>query len=81
MLPAVSTFCTFLAEQRRAERQAAAKALGRGDDIRLDAVVHVAVQLAAAAVADLHLVADEKQIVLLGGELCRALDILLRPAA
>ena len=64
-------------QQRRAERQAARKALGRGDDVRRDAVVHVAVELAAAAVADLHLVADE-QDVLLGGELGRALDKFLR---
>ena len=67
----------LLAEQRRAQRQAAAEALGRGDDVRRDAVVHVAVELAAAAVADLHLVADEQQ-VLLGGELGSTFDKFLR---
>ena len=66
----------LFAQQRRAERQAARKALGRGDDIGLHAVVHIAVQLSAAAIADLHLVADEKQIILFA-QLRRALDIRL----
>ena len=39
--------------------------------------MHVAVELAAAAVADLHLVADEQQ-VLLGGELGSTFDKFLR---
>ena len=63
-------------QQRRAERQAAGKALGRGNDIRLDAIVHVSVQLSAAAIADLYFIADEKQIIFLA-QLCRALDIRL----
>ena len=66
----------LFAQQRRAERQAARKALGRGDDIGLHAVVHIAVQLSAAAIADLHLVADEKQIILFA-QFRRALDIRL----
>ena len=67
----------LLAEQRCAQRQPAAEALGRRDDVGLDAVVHIAVELAGAAVAGLHLVADE-QDVLRGGELRRTLDEFLR---
>ena len=67
----------LLAEQRCAQRQPAAEPLGRGDDVGLDAVVHITVELAGAAVAGLHLVADE-QDVLRGGELRRTLDEFLR---
>ena len=62
----------FLAQNHRTQRQAAADALGGGDNIRRDAVMHVGVQLAGSAVARLHLVYHEEDI-LFAGDLCRGL--------
>ena len=55
----------LLAQERGAQRETGAEPLGRGDHVGLDAEVHIAVEHAAAAVADLHLVAHEQNIPLL----------------
>ena len=53
-------------QQGRAEGQAAGKALGGGDDIRLDAVMHVGIQLARAPVAGLDLIHDKDDVFFQG---------------
>ena len=55
----------FLAGADGADRHAAAEGLRHGDDIRLDAVVHEAHDLARAAPARLHLVDEEEHAVLI----------------
>ena len=54
----------LLPQQAGADGQAAAQALGRGHNIRLDIEIHVAVELAGAAVADLHLIHHKGDILL-----------------
>ena len=46
----------FSAHYAGADGQAAAQALGRGKEIRRNAVVHIAIKLSGAAVAGLHFV-------------------------
>ena len=53
----------LFAQERRADGQSAAQTLGRGDDVRFEAVDHVGVELAAAAVASLHLVDAEEHVL------------------
>ena len=57
----VEDVCHTLAEHGHAEGQTAADALCRGDDVGLQTVVHIAVEAAAAAVAELDLVCHEQQ--------------------
>ncbi len=49
--------------RQRADRQAAAEALGQGDDVGLDAVGLVGEPVAGAADAGLHLVEDQQRAV------------------
>jgi len=51
------------AEQGGAQRQAAAEAPGRRHNVGLDAGRHVGIELAGAAVAALHLVRDEQNVL------------------
>ena len=55
----------LLPQQTGADGQTAAQALGRGHDVRLDIEIHVAVELAGAAVSDLHLVHHKGDILLM----------------
>ena len=45
-----------------ADRQPAAKPFGSGENIRLNAVIHIPVKHTASAVSDLHFIADQKDI-------------------
>ena len=56
----------LFAQQARADGQAAAQALGRGHNVGRDAELLIGVQRAGAAVAGLHLVDDEQDVVLCG---------------
>ena len=62
--PKVEPCVPALAEHGHAEGQTAADALCRGDDVGLQTVVHIAVEAAAAAVAELDLVCHEQQVML-----------------
>ena len=50
--------------QHGADGETAAQALGAGEDVRGDAIVHIGEQLAAAAHAALHLVEHQQRVVL-----------------
>ena len=53
----------LLPDKGRSQRKAACQSLGGADHIRLNAVMHITVQLSAAAVADLHLIRHEQDIL------------------
>ena len=55
-----------IGEHRRRKGQAAADGLGRRDDIGMNAVIHVGVQRTCTAVAGLHFVDDDQNILFMG---------------
>ena len=61
-----------LGREHRADRKAAAEALGRGQDVRRDAQPHVGVKLSGAAHAGLHFVVDQQRVVLVAQLACGA---------
>ena len=62
--------------EHHADGETAAQALGVGQDVRRDAIVHVGEQLAGTAQAGLHLVEDQQRAVLIA-QLARAFQIRL----
>ena len=53
----------FFTQQRGTQRQPAGQTLGGGHHVGLHAVIHISVQLARSAVAGLHLVHHEHNVL------------------
>ena len=64
MIAEAQYILNLLPQQAGADGQTAAQALGRGHNVRLNVKIHIAVELAGAAVADLHLVHHKGNILL-----------------
>ena len=52
----------FFSEERRSQGQTAGQPLGGGNDVRIQAVLHVGIQTARPAVSRLYLVDDQKDV-------------------